>query len=64
MQSRGSGPPIVLLRGFDVAFRNDSFLDELSHRYEVIVPDHPGSSVVRTRPADLKGMADTAYFYL
>ena len=42
VQSRGSGPPIVLLRGFDVAFRNDSFLDELSHRYEVIVPDHPG----------------------
>ena len=63
VQSRGSGPPIVLLRGFDVGFRNDSFLDELSDRYEVIVPDHPGFGGSNS-PGWLKGMADTAYFYL
>lgn len=63
VQSRGSGPPVVLLRGFDVAFRNDKFLDELAHHYEVIVPDHPGFGG-SDLPRWLKGMADAAYFYL
>jgi pimeloyl-ACP methyl ester carboxylesterase len=63
LQSSGSGAPLVFLRGFDVAFRNDKFLEELATRYEIIVPDHPGFG--RSDSPDwLKGMGDAAYFYL
>src|SRR5271155_3913196 len=63
LQSSGSGAPLVFLRGFDVAFRNDEFLEQLAAGYEVIVPDHPGFGSSDS-PHWLKGMGDAAYFYL
>jgi pimeloyl-ACP methyl ester carboxylesterase len=63
LRSSGSGAPLVFLRGFDVAFRNDEFVEQLASRYEVIVPDHPGFGGSDSPPW-LKGMGDAAYFYL
>jgi pimeloyl-ACP methyl ester carboxylesterase len=63
VRSRGSGPPIVFLQGFDVAFRDDRFLEELSHHHEVIVPDHPGFGHSDS-PSWFRSIGDAAYFYL
>jgi pimeloyl-ACP methyl ester carboxylesterase len=63
VRSRGSGPPIVLLQGFDVAFRDDTFIDELSRRHQVIVPDHPGFGRSDS-PVWFRHIGDVAYFYL
>jgi len=64
VEASGSGAPIVFLRGFDVAFRTDAFIEQLAAAaYQVIVPDHPGFG--RSDSPDwLKGMGDAAYFYL
>jgi pimeloyl-ACP methyl ester carboxylesterase len=53
----------VLLQGFDVAFTDDRFLEELSRHYAVIVPDHPGFGRSDS-PAWFRSMGDAAYFYL
>jgi pimeloyl-ACP methyl ester carboxylesterase len=63
LESVGSGAPLLFLRGFDVAFRNDEFLGSLAGSYEIIVPDHPGFGSSDS-PIWLKGMGDAAYFYL
>jgi pimeloyl-ACP methyl ester carboxylesterase len=51
------------LQGFDVAFRNDGFLEELSRCHEIIVPDHPGFGRSDS-PTWLRSMGDAAFFYL
>jgi pimeloyl-ACP methyl ester carboxylesterase len=63
VRSRGAGPPIVFLQGFDIAFRNDRFLEELSKLHEVIVPDHPGFGRSDS-PTWFRSIGDAAYFYL
>jgi len=63
VRASGFGAPIVFLRGFDVAFRTDAFIERLAAGYEVIVPDHPGFGHSDS-PDWLKGMGDAAYFYL
>jgi pimeloyl-ACP methyl ester carboxylesterase len=63
VRSCGAGPPIVLLRGFDVAFRDERFVEQLARRHEVIVPDHPGFGRSDT-PTWLRSIGDAAYFYL
>ena len=63
VRSRGAGPPIVLLQGFDVALRDDRFLEQLSQYHEVIVPDHPGFGRSDS-PTWLRNIGDVAYFYL
>jgi len=63
VRTLGSGQPLLFLRGFDVAFNDDLFVDALHSDFKVIIPDHPGfggSDVSNSGQT----VADLAYFYL
>jgi pimeloyl-ACP methyl ester carboxylesterase len=63
LQRAGRGEPLVFLAGASSIDAWPPFLRELSARYEVIVPDHPGFGESETPPW-LRSVHDVAYAYL
>jgi len=59
----GSGTPIVFLHGAGGHTGWMGFLDELSRRFAVFAPEHPGFGQ-SDDPPWLDGVGDLAYFYL
>jgi pimeloyl-ACP methyl ester carboxylesterase len=59
----GSGPPLVFLHGAGGHTGWMGFLEELSQRFEVFAPEHPGFGQ-SDDPPWLDGVGDLAYFYL
>jgi pimeloyl-ACP methyl ester carboxylesterase len=62
-QRLGRGPALLFLRSEDSLPNAPAFIDSLTQDFEVIIPDHPGFRGSDT-PDWLKGIGDTAYFYL
>lgn len=58
----GSGPPVVLLHGFQQIEPEARFLQALSRRAEVIAPSHPGFGR-SPRPKDFETIYDLANLY-
>lgn len=59
----GQGPVLLFLRSEDSLPDMPAFIDALSKDFDVVIPDHPGFRSSDT-PDWLKGIGDTAYFYL
>ena len=59
----GKGPPLLFLHGAGGAGVWLPFMEKLSERYDVIVPDHPGFGRSDT-PEWLDDIGDLAFFYL
>ncbi len=59
----GSGPPLLYLHGAGGAGRWMPFMEALSQKFDVLVPEHPGFGESET-PAWLDNVGDLAYFYL
>lgn len=59
----GSGPPLLFLHGAAGASAWLPFMEALSRRFDVIVPEHPGFGGSDT-PDWLDNVGDLAYFYL
>lgn len=59
----GSGPPLLFLHGAGGAGVWLPFMETLSQRFDVIVPEHPGFGASET-PDWLDNVGDLAYFYL
>jgi pimeloyl-ACP methyl ester carboxylesterase len=62
-QRKGAGPTLLLLKNEEALPGDTAFIDELAKSFDMIVPDHPGFGLSDT-PGWLRGMGDTAYFYL
>ena len=58
-----SGPAVLYLRSEETLPGDADFIEALARDYEVIIPDHPGFGASDS-PDWLRGMTDTAYFYL
>ena len=58
-----SGPKVLYLRSEESLPADAGFIEKLASDYDVIIPDHPGFGQ-SDNPEWLRGMADTAYFYL
>ncbi|MCC6008393.1 MAG: alpha/beta hydrolase [Rhodobacteraceae bacterium] len=58
----GAGAPLVFLHGASGAAKWLPFMEELSSRFEVIVPEHPGFGQSDT-PEWLDSISDLAFFY-
>jgi pimeloyl-ACP methyl ester carboxylesterase len=63
VQRGGSGPPMLFLHGARGAARWLPFMEALSARFDLIVPEHPGFGRSETPPW-LDNISDLAYFYL
>jgi pimeloyl-ACP methyl ester carboxylesterase len=59
----GKGAPLMFLHGARGASAWAPFMDKLSERFELIVPEHPGFGGSDTPPW-LDNVGDLAYFYL
>src|SRR5262249_7025476 len=59
----GSGEPLVYLHGSNGVPAIQPFMETLSGRFDVIVPEHPGFGG-SDEPDWLENMHDLAYFYL
>ena len=59
----GSGSPLLFLHGASGAGAWLPFMDKLSQRFDVLVPEHPGFGNSDS-PAWLDNIHDVAYFYL
>jgi pimeloyl-ACP methyl ester carboxylesterase len=59
----GSGPPLIFLHGASGHVGWLPFLEQLSQRFDVIAPEHPGFGV-SDDPPWLDRPSDLAYFYL
>jgi pimeloyl-ACP methyl ester carboxylesterase len=59
----GSGPPLLYLHGAGGAGRWMPFMEALSQKFDVLLPEHPGFGESET-PAWLDNVGDLAYFYL
>jgi pimeloyl-ACP methyl ester carboxylesterase len=59
----GDGPPLIFLHGASGHTGWLPFLEQLSLRFDVIVPEHPGFGA-SDDPAWLDRPSDLAYFYL
>ena len=59
----GSGPPLVFLHGAGGHTGWMGFLEELSQRFAVFAPEHPGFGQ-SDDPPWLDNVGDLAYFYL
>src|SRR5205085_7510461 len=59
----GSGEPVVFLHGAGGHSGWMAFLEELSQRFSVFAPEHPGFGQ-SDDPPWLDNVADLAYFYL
>ena len=60
---RGSGPPLVLLHGFNTVSPTAPFLDRLGRHAEIIAPSSPGFGN-SPRPADFDTIYDLVHLYL
>jgi pimeloyl-ACP methyl ester carboxylesterase len=60
---KSGGKPLLYLRSEESLPADRNFIEALARGYEVIVPDHPGFGQ-SDNPDWLRGMGDTAYFYL
>ena len=60
---RGSGPPLVLLHGFQTIDREAPFLGHLERHADVIAPSHPGFGRSR-RPDDFRSVYDLVQLYV
>jgi pimeloyl-ACP methyl ester carboxylesterase len=60
---KGKGPTLLYLHGSNGASAWLPFMEKLSDRFDVIVPEHPGFGQSDT-PKWLDGVGDMAYFYL
>ena len=58
-----SAPKVLYLRSEESLPGDAAFIDALAQQYDLIVPDHPGFGE-SDNPDWLRGMGDTAYFYL
>jgi pimeloyl-ACP methyl ester carboxylesterase len=63
MMRAGSGPPLLYLHGARGASAWLPFMQQLSQRFDVIVPEHPGFGQ-SDMPDWLDNVGDLAYFYL
>jgi pimeloyl-ACP methyl ester carboxylesterase len=63
MMRGGQGAPLLFLHGGGGAPLWLPFMEQLSHRFDVIVPEHPGYGGSDT-PDWLDNIGDLAYFYL
>lgn len=63
VQRSGSGPPVLFLHGARGAARWLPFMEALSGKFDLIVPEHPGFGRSETPPW-LDNVSDLAYFYL
>lgn len=63
MMRAGSGPPLLFLHGAGGAGVWLPFMEQLSQRFDVIVPEHPGWGGSEM-PDWLDNVGDLAYFYL
>ena len=59
----GQGAPLLYLHGALGVYAWTPFMEQLSRRFDVIVPDHPGFGESDT-PDWLDNVGDLAYFYL
>ena len=59
----GQGAPLLYLHGALGVYGWTPFMEQLSQRFDVIVPDHPGFGESDT-PDWLDNVGDLAYFYL
>jgi pimeloyl-ACP methyl ester carboxylesterase len=59
---RGSGPPVILLHGFQQIDRDARFVELLSNRAEVLAPSHPGFGR-SARPKDFESVYDIVNLY-
>ena len=59
----GKGEPLLFLHGASGASRWLPFMEKLSEKYEVIVPEHPGFGASGD-PEWLDNISDLAFFYL
>ena len=59
----GQGAPLLYLHGALGVYAWTPFMERLSRRFDVIVPDHPGFGESDT-PDWLDNVGDLAYFYL
>jgi pimeloyl-ACP methyl ester carboxylesterase len=59
----GSGAPLLFLHGANGAAHWLPFMETLSERYDVIVPEHPGYGTSEM-PEWLDNIGDLAFFYL
>lgn len=63
VERRGKGKPLLLLYGEEALEAEAPFVDELTRKYEVIIPSPPGFG--RSNRADwITNMDDIAYIYL
>lgn len=60
---RGSGPPLLVLHGFDTVSPRAPFLDRLGRHAEIIAPSSPGFGH-SPRPADFDTIYDLVRLYL
>jgi pimeloyl-ACP methyl ester carboxylesterase len=63
IERQGKGPPLLMLCGEEALEREAPFLDELTSRYEVIIPSPPGFGR-STRPDWITHPDDIAYMVL
>ena len=63
VRRKGKGPTLLFLHGGNGASLWLPFMEKLSERFDVIVPEHPGYGQSDT-PDWLDGVGDLAYFYL
>jgi pimeloyl-ACP methyl ester carboxylesterase len=60
---RGSGPPLLILHGFQTLDPSLPFLDALGRRFEIIAPSHPGFGR-SPRPDDFRSIYDVVQLYV
>ena len=60
---KSGGKPVLYLRSEESLPADADFVEQLRGDYDVIAPDHPGFGQ-SDNPGWLRGMGDTAYFYL
>jgi len=60
---RGSGPPLLVLHGFQPVAPDAPFLDRLGRNAEIIAPSHPGFGR-SPRPAEFETVYDLVHLYL
>ncbi|MDA0239507.1 MAG: alpha/beta hydrolase [Proteobacteria bacterium] len=63
MMKGGTGPTMLYLHGAGGSKGWSPFMEQLSDRFSVLAPDHPGFGASDT-PDWLDGMTDLVYFYL
>src|SRR5215207_1472859 len=63
LREHGDGPPMLVLHGAGGAGPWRPYLERLSERFRVILPDHPGFGASDSAPW-IQNMDDVVYHYL